>query len=128
MKHAKMELIGKQKNLDRNKNGKIDSEDLQMIRENRNMADGGMMADGGITSVYQAKKIIGDVEKSNKEEFSWYVPNIDYDEEDYKQEYGTHLTDKQLIDLANELKGQMADGGEIELYYVKDSNGNVKNI
>ena len=33
-------LIGKQKNLDRNKNGKIDSEDLKMIRENK-MATGG---------------------------------------------------------------------------------------
>ena len=45
MKHAKMELIGKQKNLDRNKNGKIDSEDLRMIRENRMMADGGGVDD-----------------------------------------------------------------------------------
>ena len=33
-------FIGKQKNLDRNKNGKIDSEDLRMIRENK-MATGG---------------------------------------------------------------------------------------
>ena len=33
-------LIGKQKNLDRNKNGIIDSEDLRMIRENK-MAQGG---------------------------------------------------------------------------------------
>jgi hypothetical protein len=33
-------LVGKQKNLDRNNNGKIDSEDLRMIRENK-MAKGG---------------------------------------------------------------------------------------
>ena len=36
------ELIGKQKNLDRNKNGRIDSEDLRMIRENK-MANGGFI-------------------------------------------------------------------------------------
>jgi hypothetical protein len=39
-KMAKGGFIGKQANLDRNKNGRIDSEDLRMIRENK-MAQGG---------------------------------------------------------------------------------------
>jgi hypothetical protein len=47
-KHSKMakggHLIGNQSRLDRNKNGKIDSEDLKMIRENK-MAKGGKVKD-----------------------------------------------------------------------------------
>jgi hypothetical protein len=39
-------LVGKQKNLDVNKNGKLDSEDFKMLRGEK-MADGGYMADGG---------------------------------------------------------------------------------
>ena len=38
------ELIGKQKNLDQNKNGIIDSEDLKMIRENKMARGGGVKA------------------------------------------------------------------------------------
>jgi phage terminase large subunit-like protein len=44
-------FIGKQKNLDRNKNGRIDSEDLRMIRENK-MAKGGKVK-------FETKKLIG---------------------------------------------------------------------
>ena len=40
-------LLGKQKNLDVNKNGKLDAEDFKMLRKGK-MAEGGMMADGGM--------------------------------------------------------------------------------
>jgi hypothetical protein len=45
------QLIGNQKKLDLNKNGKLDAEDFRMLRERKKarskMADGGMMDDGG---------------------------------------------------------------------------------
>ena len=36
-------LVGKQKNLDVNKNGKLDAEDFKMLRKGKKMADGGLV-------------------------------------------------------------------------------------
>jgi len=92
----------------------------------KKMEDGKKMADGGIvTTIDEAKKIIGDVEKSNNKQYSWYVPNVDdYEEDNYEedydhdQKYGTHLSDKGLIELANEIKGgMMAKGGMTKKSY-----------
>jgi hypothetical protein len=81
----------------------------------KKMADGGM-----ITSISEAKKVVGNVQKSKNEDFSWFVTDLDYEgEEDYDQEYGVHLTDSDLIQLANELKGEgfMAKGGGVVSNY-----------
>jgi hypothetical protein len=79
------------------------------VLEDDKYAEGGM-----ITSISEAKKVVGNVQKSNNEHFSWFVPDVDYEGEDYDQEYGVHLTDSELIQLANELKGgYMAKGGKI---------------
>jgi hypothetical protein len=92
---------------------------IQMIVEESiyfsDMANGGM-----ITSISEAKKVIGNVQKSKNEDFSWFVTDLDYEgEEDYDQEYGVHLTDSDLIQLANELKGEgyMAKGGGVVSNY-----------
>ena len=68
--------------------------------QSRQFADGGMM--GNKYTLAEAKKML-DAEKSNNESFSWFVPDVDYEGEDYDQEYGVHLSDKGLLELADEI-------------------------
>jgi len=87
----------------------------EAVLEDDKYAEGGM-----ITSISEAKKVVGNVQKSKNEDFSWFVTDLDYEgEEDYDQEYGVHLTDSDLIQLANELKGEgfMAKGGGVVSNY-----------
>lgn len=63
---------------------------------------------GKILKVIDAKNFLIqngiDIQKSNNDNFSWYIEDIDTFEEDYLQENGVHLSDKDLIDYANEIK------------------------
>jgi antirestriction protein len=74
------------------------------------------MAKGGGVHKYtlsEAKNILG-AEKSKNEGFSWFVSDVDYDgEDDNEQEYGVHLTDNGLLELADEVGDNYAKGGGV---------------
>ena len=98
----------------------------------RRMADGGefmtdptfgnfqnqVFAKGGGVGTHkytlsEAKNMLG-AEKSKNEGFSWFVSDVDYyGEDDNEQEYGVHLTDKELLDLADEVGDNYAKGGKV---------------
>jgi antirestriction protein len=78
----------------------------------RDFAGGGGMETYKYT-LSEAKKILG-AEKSKNEGFSWFVSDVDYDgEDDNEQEYGVHLTDNGLLELANEVGDNYAKGGGV---------------
>ena len=119
MKHAKMELIGKQKNLDLNKNGKIDSEDLRMIRENRMMANG-----GGVDDMPTMDEFISDLAKKNKNEFSVNQYHIFRDkqfkiglEKNYYKDTDKNYTEfDRRLGAALKVDWEYADGGMMAFY------------
>jgi len=81
----------------------------QFEEEEFEYGHGGMM--GNKYTIAEAKKML-DAEKSKNENFSWFVPDVDYEGEDYDQEYGVHLSDKGLLELADEIykKGGKTQG------------------
>ena len=85
-------FIGKQKNLDRNKNGRIDSEDLTMIRENR-MADG-----GGVKGNY-FKELEANFSSTRKGGVKNY--SVDIDLENGEQLRGGDLDFKDYLRIKN---------------------------
>jgi len=91
------------------KGGKTPIVRTQFEEEEFEYGHGGMM--GNKYTIAEAKKML-DAEKSKNENFSWFVPDVDYEGEDYDQEYGVHLSDKGLLDLADEIykKGGYTQG------------------
>jgi hypothetical protein len=83
------------------------------------------LADGGTAgykyTLEEAKRML-DAEKSKSLDFSWFVPDIDYEGEDYDQEYGVHLSDKGLLELADEIYGDemMRRGGRTKASITAD--------
>jgi hypothetical protein len=82
------------------KGGKTPIIRTQFEEEEFEYGHGGMM--GNKYTIAEAKKML-DAEKSKNENFSWFVPDVDYEGEDYDQEYGVHLSDKGLLELADEI-------------------------
>jgi hypothetical protein len=105
-------LIGNQSRLDRNKNGRIDSEDLRMIRENK-MAKGGNI-NSEIDELYVKSGFIND-------DFNWKLKLIEMLEDSSIEAYQIYqkLNSKQKEEVLQELfsmnNDMGADGdGEIE--------------
>jgi hypothetical protein len=97
--------------------GKMAKKDLDSTHARRDDArfeERGKMEHGGMAeknkyTIAEAKKML-DAEKSKNEGFSWFVPDVDYEGDDYDQEHGVHLSDKGLLDLADEIYKK---GGEL---------------
>jgi hypothetical protein len=79
-------LVGKQKNLDLNKNGKLDSEDFKMLRR-RKMSKGGTLDYSKISNIE-----VEGIDKNDYPDFSdAYIYYAEYD--------GEPMTDKQIEEL-----------------------------
>ena len=124
-------LIGKQKNLDVNENGKLDAEDFKMLRKQR-MAEGGYMAKGGeLTNKYYDVSFTqyGDKKKarmfvnSENDVFSILrgVPKKEIEISSIKEKDGYFK--KGYIDYYED-GGMMAEGGVTEKEVV-DSNAQM---
>jgi hypothetical protein len=118
--------------------GKMSKKDLDSTHARRDDArfeERGKMEHGGMAGTHkytiaEAKKML-DAEKSKNEGFSWFVPDLDYEGDDYDQEYGVHLSDKGLLDLANEIYkkgGKMAKGGKTKSKFFKGQSIIIEKI
>ena len=101
---AKGGFIGKQANLDRNKNGKIDSEDLRMIRENK-MAKGGGVGKFSFEYPYLLQQKLRDKWESV---YSFAMKSeIDKNIAEYKEQWNN----REVRVIKNPKYGKMAHGG-----------------
>jgi hypothetical protein len=90
---------------------KADSREVNYTRK-KSFAGGGGVGTHKYT-LSEAKNMLG-AEKSKNEGFSWFVSDVDYyGEDDNEQEYGVHLSDKELLDLADEVGDNYAKGGAV---------------
>ena len=91
-----------------------------VLKQTNNMgeSDGGMVEN--VSGAKRKLESMGiEVEKSRSEEFSWFIPDVEYYDDynqDFYQEHGVHMSDSDLIDFANEFShgGMMAKGGKIK--------------